>query len=273
MAHDHRTPLDMHPDRLTEQSRIAVRREFDRHGTTPPQLGDDPVLDQMKQAASALYSGLSELYQRLDTVDRDTTRTDNDKKRLKGQIRDTHAGGPAKRVDAAKRAAETAINEIEMRIKKGLRDTLSYEEGKEIRDYIRSQKSPVQFLHSAANSGDLVTLAAVLSHRPYLSGLTDEQQAQIREYAVAVTFPEDAARRTLLAHALDRLERNMDMYTTVQASMVDTHEAQRLERERAEADQALERPLEPVPEPGEGGEETPEGGAEGHSAAHSHDSG
>lgn len=262
MALDNRVPLDMHPDRLTEQSRLAMEREFERIGVNPPRLDEDETLQAMHRAASGLYQTLSELYSRLDKVDQDSTRTDGDKVRLKGQIRDKHAPTPTKRLEAARRDAQVELNKLDETINQGLKDRLSYEEGREIRDFVRSHTKPLEFLQKAAQQGDTTTLAAVLSHRSYLSGLTDDQQAQLREFATATAFPEETARRERLSAALERLESNANLYVSAQSTMVDSHEAQRLERERAEAEAALNQPLsatvEVEPEEGVASEGVPE---------------
>ena len=259
-----RVPLDIHEDVLVERAKTAAQNQFRSAGATLPELGDDPAFNEVYRAARGLRSGLKELYERLDQVDRDDTRTSSDKTRLKGQIRDRHAGAPAKRVDAARRRAQAEIGEIDRRTEAALRDTMSTAEGKEVRDYVRSLDSPVSFLLNATQTGDNATLAAVLSHRPYLSGLTAEQQQTLKQAYQAKQHPEDTARRAMLTAALERLEANSERYIVEQAQMVNSHESARLERERQATDDAVSRPLnnpDDDAEPQDAGQGAGDGGA------------
>lgn len=235
--------FEFHEDVLEARANQAANQPFTAAGVKAPELGEDPAFNEIYRAARALRSGLKELYDRLDTVDADRTRTGEEKKRLKGQIRDKHAGQPAKAVDSACKRAEATISGIDARLNAALRDGMSVAEGREVRDFVRSQSSPVNFLFDSIKKGDRETLSAVLAHRPYLSGIDAEQQQQIKAAYLAANFAEDTARRARLAAAVERLDANANNYLVEQARMVDSHEAKRLEAERQATDDAVTKPL------------------------------
>jgi hypothetical protein len=76
-------------------------------------------------------------------------------------------------------------------------------EGQEIRNFIRRQKSPIDFVSQTSVRPQ--RLGAVLTSRPFLCGLSDTEWNVVRERARTALHPEQAQMQQSLTKALDEL--------------------------------------------------------------------
>jgi hypothetical protein len=76
-------------------------------------------------------------------------------------------------------------------------------EGQEIRNFIRRQKSPIDFVSQTSVRPQ--RLGAVLTSRPFLCGLSDTEWNVVRERARTAQHPEQAQMQQSLTKALDEL--------------------------------------------------------------------
>lgn len=80
--------------------------------------------------------------------------------------------------------------------------------GREIRNHIRQQKSPIDFVMKRLSNPRV--LAAVLSEEAFLSGLTDAELNVVRDRARKTLHPQQADMRDKLAKALTELREGVE---------------------------------------------------------------
>jgi predicted AAA+ superfamily ATPase len=82
------------------------------------------------------------------------------------------------------------------------------DKAREIRSYLREQKSAVDFIMKQLADRDILT--AVLTAKPFLSGLTDVQFNLVRERCRSGLYPEQQNLQEWLAKALDDLRNGVE---------------------------------------------------------------
>ena len=80
--------------------------------------------------------------------------------------------------------------------------------GREIRDHIRQQKSPIDFIMKRLSSPRV--LAAVLSEEAFLSGLSETEWSVVRERARTTLHPVQAEMQAKLTKALGELREGVE---------------------------------------------------------------
>lgn len=138
---------------------------------------DVPAMDEVRATLSAVYGALGRLHEAQESVGADPTLTDaakiHEAEKLRASATERINGG----WDKAGRILARAIESAETRLRESVRPAAFTAAAAEIRGYVRSlpREERLKFLSTAARSGDRETVHAILSTRPYLSGLDHVQ--------------------------------------------------------------------------------------------------
>jgi hypothetical protein len=90
------------------------------------------------------------------------------------------------------------------------------QEASEIRTYVRNLKQGTRtsFLHSAAESGDLTVVAAVLNASPWVSGITPEEHGTLKMFAREAFAPKESKQADALRKVRRAIEGGMSAFAT-----------------------------------------------------------
>lgn len=88
----------------------------------------------------------------------------------------------------------------------------------EIRAHWRGQKSPLLELSKIFQTGEILTISAVLSAPAYLSGLGEKHQGELRKLAATILVPDKVNAREETDAAIQHVERATDNFAKTMAA-------------------------------------------------------
>jgi len=170
----------------------------------------DPLLVKAKNAYHSMTENLDELHRRERAILADGASTPSFKVMAIDGMARNRADAPAKKLDDVRQDLKATINTIDSDIDRTFRSHLTPEGQREIREYVRSlsDKQRRQFLADADND----TTAAVLTGKPYLSGMSSAEANALRHRTVQARFPEQIKRRQKLERAMQEIDQGWTLY-------------------------------------------------------------
>lgn len=177
-------------------------------------LGDDEspdsTLSKAHRAFSRISLALDEIYSREQAIMADTTRTDADRRLRVTRVAESAREPVAEALQAALDQAKADSAAIDDHIEKGLRSRVEAPEAREIRAYLRTLPDAQRdkFLEEADDD----VLSAVLSAKPFLSGVSPAKAGMLRERATRSQFPEQIRTRERLSAAQDSLKSGWSLF-------------------------------------------------------------
>ncbi|ORE86041.1 hypothetical protein ATO7_12128 [Oceanococcus atlanticus] len=166
---------------------------------------EDHVLQLARRTYAKPREALESIISAEKTIraDRTKNRVDHDLRvhKLATKAKDEHLAASLKASDEVKRA----IDEINATFDKGFRSRQTEKQAEEIRRHIKELKSK-EDRRAFMGSADEDVVAAVLSSKPFLCGLSDTDVVAIRHAAEKRWFPDLVARRQKLTTANEMLD-------------------------------------------------------------------
>jgi hypothetical protein len=161
-----------------------------------------------REALEEVYEGGVAIREAERAIQGDGTQTEDAKLMAMHNLRATAVPRVAKMVDGRLGELRRELRAVEVQIERELTPPstpASLHEAGEIRSYLRNLNDRARhgFVMKAAHAGDRVTMHAVLTARPYLSGITEEQQSIYRIPLVAAVAPELKATADALQEAIE----------------------------------------------------------------------
>ena len=210
----------------------------------------DPAFTKARRARQGLADALGRVHDAAEALSRDGTRTPMEQSRL---LHDTAKSVERRAIDQGiegERALRDRVRRADREIDAALR-TSAPPEASEIRAYVKSLDTVgkrLDFLRSAVRDGDVSTAAAILTAKPYLSGLDQKGAATIRSEAERQILPDEAKARDAAARAADEMgEATQRFYRELQKVDDPAQAAKAVEqRQRSEAAMRSATGLEPV---------------------------
>lgn len=216
----------------------------DLHSATFVQRVGDDNDDDTLQAAHKAFNGLghtlAQLYDREAVIRADASKTPEAHAMIVTEMADKFHTHPLPAVDSARQAAIQEIQRIDGEIEKTFRSQLSEGERQEIRGYVRGLTGAKrrEFLSKA----DEDTLAAVLSGKPFLSGMSQAEAEALRKGVVDRRFAAEMERRAKLERAAEHLADGGQAYMRHIQRLRDGR-ADEIRAAAAKADEALKAPM------------------------------
>jgi hypothetical protein len=182
-----------------------------RCGAGPDDDSEDPLLRQARLAYHAMGDCLSDMHARERAILANLSATVPGRILAVDRMARTRHDAPAKNLDAVRRQLQDAIKAIDGKIESSFRAQISPEIAGEIRGFVLglSDSKRRDFLAKEADSD---TLAAILSGKPFLSGLKPAEAAQLRLSAVQKNFPGDLIRREKFSKAVELIDAGWSLY-------------------------------------------------------------
>jgi hypothetical protein len=200
----------------------------------------DEVLRDARAAYTQLHAVTDEIHEREKTIREDTSRPPAEHALRVSKLADQALQTPGKRLDGARKRAVDAMQEIDDTITRAFRTQMPAEEQREVREHVKAlgPKQRREFLAKADDD----TISAVLASKPYLSGLSANEQAKLRDETVKRRFPDQVKRRAKLERAVQQLEAGWARYMSHVSSLRD-QKADKLQKQRDAADTAATAPI------------------------------
>ncbi len=200
-------PLDLDP---------AVFRH--RTGYNEADNGDQ-ALHNAEVAWSALFNSMNDLFEREQIIRADKSRTREAQNALLTKATHNCMEPIAAKAQNALDTANAAIRGVNLDIENAMKSNLSPDERAEIRSYIRSL--PEKEREALLNTADNDVLGAVLTGKPFLSGLSSSGAEMLRDRAEKQQFPELVQRREKLRKAVDLLHSGWESYNRNLKPLID----------------------------------------------------
>jgi hypothetical protein len=109
---------------------------------------------------------------------------------------------------------------IERKLTNSKRDAAAATEAAEIRAYVKAQPDPLAFIHQSIEAGDIAVASAVLATSNWVSGLSRENHAFVRELASGKFCPVETAQRDAAVAVRDHLTRSSAIFVEAYRKML-----------------------------------------------------
>lgn len=198
--------------------------------------GDLPTTRTVREAFARVRARLEKLHKAEDALNRDRTLADPARSAQLYELRAKVAADVKPVLEAEHARVSDAIDGTERKIDERLYAGHKTASREEIRRHVASlptdQRS--RFVRERSKTGDLQTVAAVLTAPSYLSGLDDDGQRALRDAITEDLAPDLAAERRELRGVSQRLEQAASAF---EAAYVDRrpHRGAEAAKTRAEA--------------------------------------
>ena len=227
-----------HANRPPTKRRVPMALHPDTFGHAVGITDDDtaPALDAAKRAYRTYHDALDDLYNREVAVRSDKTRTPSDHNLRVAKMAMSALEPVGKRADSALNQLNEEIGQIDAKIRSETRSRVSPAEAQEIRGFVRGLPDDKrrEFLAKA----DSDTLAAVVSGKSFLSGLSETEAVRVHHEWHQREFPELVALRKKFDRARDTLNQGFERFMSTAAQLRDPS-AKEMEERAAAADQAM----------------------------------
>lgn len=200
-------------------------------GMTPEDEGD-LALTKARNAWAMYSSSLEDLHRREAAIRLDPTATEAAKNVTMNTLSNKVFEATADRASNAAKMLLDAEKEIGREIEHGFSNRQLYPVAQEIRQHVKSLTGAKR--RELLSKADADTLAAILSAKPFLSGLSDAEASQIRDSAERRLFGEQVRRRERLAMARELLMNGGQLYMKAVLGLSDAKAAQK-DTEKAQA--------------------------------------
>ncbi len=201
-----------------------------------------------RAARQELQKTVGNLHEARAAIMRDSTRTEAERHRLMGDAVDKAYHHVSRRLSGAEESLRRHARQADANIEAVFNERMP-SEASEIRTYVRGlngRAERLDFLHTAIKNGDIETAAAVLSARPYLSGLDDKMAGTVRKEAERVAAPSDVKARDAALEGADEIVNAMRLFDVETGDMADMREAQRAKEEREKSEAAIRQATSPT---------------------------
>jgi hypothetical protein len=191
----------------------------------------DPALTAARRGYAVYGKNLSNWVEREKVIFSDPFEITDKKRMTVAKMVKNEVANKAELIDNGRRAALSAMSDIDREIDKAFKARLPKEEAAEIRGYVRdmSKADRQKFLAQA----DEETVSAILSSKSFLSGLSDNEAMALRHKAVTKLFPDHIQRRKKLERAVEQLDNVHDLYWRQIGEFVPTDELEQFEKQKA----------------------------------------
>lgn len=218
-----RVPLDLHADIFSQQV-----------GTEE----NDPVLINARQAWIGFSASLEDLHRREEAIRHDPTATEQAKNLAMDTLSNKTFKATASRVTAAFHRMRETEQSITREIERQFTNRQPFPAAQEIRAHMKSLtgKARREFLDKA----DTDVLSAILSAKPFLSGMSEAEAALVRDSAEKRLFGEHVERRQKIAKARELLEQGGQIYMKAVYELSDSKAAAEDAEKAAAARAAME---------------------------------
>lgn len=197
-----------------------------------PENEFDLALTKARNAWAMYSASLEDLHRRERAIRQDPTATEAAKNVTMNTLANKVFEATAHKSDEALNVLLEAHKSIDREIAHGFSNRQPYPVAQEIRQHVKSLASGKR--REFLNKADSDTLAAVLSAKPFLSGLSDAEAASLRDSAERRLFSEQVERRERLAKARELLMDGGQIYMKAVLELSDAKAAQR-DAEKAQA--------------------------------------
>lgn len=191
---DERVTLSLHPQV------VASLEDYDSD--------TEGELQQVVEAFTHAYETVGKVLDAREAVENDLTLTPADRVLRVADVADRVMERATRSFDKAAANMRSGIENIEKQLTAPVQSRAAHTIGVEVRTYIRSVNSPMDFVMNAINSGDHDTAMAALGAPAYLSGLKPEAQAALLRVYHAKHNSGLVKRQRAMQAAADLLDRN-----------------------------------------------------------------
>lgn len=193
------------------------------------------ILGVGNKAFTALSESLQSVYERERVIRADKTRTPADHRMRVARLAGKAKEAAAESVQSAFDKLTAHIATIDAHIAEGKKSAMSIAEAQEIRAFVRglSNDERAKFISEA----DAESLSALLSAKPFLSGMGDAEAALVDRRLVQENFPGLLELREKLDKSRDVLQNGWANYDKEISSLI-PGDASAIEKAAADADEA-----------------------------------
>jgi hypothetical protein len=165
-------------------------------------------LQQVVEAFTHAYETVGKVLDAREAVENDLTLTPADRVLRVADVADKVMERATRAFDKAAANMRSGIENIEKQLTAPVESRAAQTIAVEVRAYIRTVNSPMDFVMNAINSGDHTSALAVLGAPAYLSGLKPDAQAALLRIYHAKHNPGLVKRQRAMQAAADLLDRN-----------------------------------------------------------------
>lgn len=165
-------------------------------------------VSHVTEAFSICHVGLKALSDAREQVKKDPSKTEAQQILMTAQAAEKLQERCARAMDSSRKRLMDGIKTLDDSLSKPLTTAADNSLSREVREHVKelSTEKRMEFMSDAFKKNDVKTLQAVLGAMPYLSGLTDEMQAQFTRSLHEKQQPVIAARLKTMRKALDLVE-------------------------------------------------------------------
>ncbi|GGO35761.1 hypothetical protein GCM10010991_28560 [Gemmobacter aquaticus] len=187
-------------------------------------------LQEVVEAFTAAYETVGKILDAREAVEQDHTLTPADRILRVADVADKVMERATKAFDKAAANMRSGIANIEKELTTSVQSRATHTIAVEVRTYIRSVNSPMDFVMKAINSGDHDTAMAALGAPAYLSGLKPEAQATLLRIYHAKHNPGLVKRQRAMQAAAALLDRNSGLIFKIIEKAVGVYEDPKTKR-------------------------------------------
>ena len=166
------------------------------------------ILQQVIEALQFAYKGVGKVHAAKEAVKLDPSMTEAAQVLRTAVHADKVFSDAAAKIDRVSAAMQNSIDAIEKELSQPVQARAAHTIAVEIRNFIRTQKCPTDFVIKAINSGDVDTVSAVLGAPSFLTGLDDAMQSTLLRMWHEKQNPQSAKRVRAMKAALGLLGSN-----------------------------------------------------------------